>query len=84
MLPLPTTSRAVSGKNKNVTSRKVPLRRARNQKIQGQPAYCDSTPPMIGPKQGAAFVLGRVSFVFFEVLIVLSPPPSTRELVHLI
>lgn len=44
----------------SIGMKKVVARIARNQKIHCQPAYCESTPPIIGPIDGARIPVSDV------------------------
>jgi hypothetical protein len=51
--PFPTILRHVSGKKRRNGVKKLIENIRRNQKTQYGPAYCDSTPPSMGPMLGA-------------------------------
>jgi hypothetical protein len=57
---LPTITLQVSGKKRKNGMKKVAAAMAKNPKIQCQPAYCDSIPPIIGPRAGAKIELNEV------------------------
>lgn len=57
ILPLPTRSREVSGRKRNMEIQHIPDRITRNQKIQRQPMVWERMPPMTGPRLGARFGL---------------------------
>src|SRR5438034_9468308 len=57
ILPLPTSFRKVSGKNRINPRRFSPEVMDRNQKIQRQPKRRARAPPNTGPRLGAALVL---------------------------